>query len=338
MKISAFLKSLLAVSIIITLSALSGCNVRVADNPNANGVPYEIIVSIKQAEWDGELGDTLRAVLKAPVPMINQYEPQYNLLRVNPQAVDGLILRHRNILNVFVSSDNYKEAGSRVDYDKYSKPQVVVTLFGPDEASIIKYLSDNKEAVQRIFEIVERDRTVALVKRAKEPVVQNAVLTAFDMNLGIPRGYKVRNKIGDDFLWISNEHPNASQGIVIYTYPYSGKEDLRAKNIVARRNEFVSRIPGPSDGSYMTTSDYGDMDYSQLQINGRQWVKMRGFWDVENDFMGGPFINYSTLNPNTGEIIAIDFYVYSPDKPKRNMLRSLDHLVYTVSFPADRKE
>ena len=39
---------------------------------SAQGKPYELIVVCPQAEWTGEVGDSLRAIFPAPVPYLNQ--------------------------------------------------------------------------------------------------------------------------------------------------------------------------------------------------------------------------------------------------------------------------
>ena len=70
-----------------------------------------------------------------------------------------------------------------------------------------------------------------------------------------------------------------------------------------------------------------------MRINGRSWIELRGLWEVENDFMGGPFVSYTTLDERTNRLITLDCYVYSPKYGKRNYLRALEHLVYVISFP-----
>jgi hypothetical protein len=73
-----------------------------------------------------------------------------------------------------------------------------------------------------------------------------------------------------------------------------------------------------------------------VKINGREWIELRGFWEVEKDFMGGPFVSYTTLDEREGELLTIDCYVYSPKYGKRNFLRPLEHLVFGVTFPTNR--
>ncbi len=86
----------------------------------------------------------------------------------------------------------------------------------------------------------------------------------------------------------------------------------------------------------MTTSDAFAPDYRLFRIEGRLWCELRGFWDVKGDFMGGPFVSYTTVDTENNRVFTLDCYVYAPDlnKPrKRNYMRGLEHLLYTVTFP-----
>ena len=98
----------------------------------------------------------------------------------------------------------------------------------------------------------------------------------------IPKGYILAQQ-SDDFLWFRYEFPAASQGFMLYSYPYEGKQSLSEEALLAARNRFAARIPGPSDGSYMTTSKVFTPRYRFFRLEGRAWVEMRGFWDVEGD-------------------------------------------------------
>lgn len=82
------ISKLLAVA--VAIATLSSCDAfKTADNfdrPVSQGSPYELIVIAENDEWQGELGDTLRAVLQSPVPVLNQTEPLFDLLRTLPSG------------------------------------------------------------------------------------------------------------------------------------------------------------------------------------------------------------------------------------------------------------
>ena len=93
-------------------------------------------------------------------------------------------------------------------------------------------------------------------------------------------------------------------------------------------------IPGPSNGSYMKT----DQEYfpPESRVIGDfatdYAVKTAGLWMLENDFMGGPFLSYSFVDPKNQELITLCGYVYQPNKKKRDLLRQLEAIMYSVDF------
>ena len=314
---------------------------------NATGTPYELVLVCAQPEWQSELGDTLQAILKQPVKELMQYEPMYNVMRILPNNFKSLTERHRNIVIVNVDP-SISEPGAVVKYDVTAKPQIYITLQGPDTQSLTKYVSDNRDNILYVLEKAERDRTINYASKYFSVPLREDILDKFGLDLAVANNYQLRTS-SDDMIWISQEFPMASQGFFIYKYPYEGKESLSAEALVKARNRFASRIPGPADGSYMSTvskipdesgEDYIPFvpEYRTLLIGDRPWIEMVGVWDVENYFMGGPYVSYTTLNKATNEVVTIDCYVYYPKTKKRNMLRELQHLVYLANFPTTQNQ
>ena len=183
-----------------------------------------------------------------------------------------------------------------------------------------------------MLEKSERDRTLEYAGKYFDGSLRAIIGEKFGVDMKVPKGYMLRSQ-SQDFVWISYEHKLASQGFFIYSYPYKGAQSLRPEALIAARNKFASRIPGPSDGSYMITFEEAEPISRVMRIDGRLWVEMRGLWDVANDFMGGPFVSFTTVDTQTNRVVTLDCYVYSPQFPKRNYLRPLEHLVYLMEFP-----
>lgn len=306
------------------------------------GGAYEVLVVCDNSEWESPLGTKLRELLEQPVEMLNQNEPMFNVLRITSGDLRHLLLQHRNILKVVVS-DKVAQAQINAQYDLDAAPQIVLTFQAPTQKAALEYLEANGDALTKVLEIAERNRTIAYAEKHNVKVLNDLLHSEFDIDAKIPKGYELRSQ-SENFLWASYEFPTASQGFFCYSYPYRGKGSLTADYLVAMRNSFAKRIPGPSDGSYMiTVEQIPDAEgkgvlplrplYRSVVVNGREWIEMRGFWDVENDYMGGPFVSYTTVNDATNEVFTIDCYVFSPKYGKRNFLRPLEHLVYLISFP-----
>ncbi|WP_295915159.1 DUF4837 family protein [uncultured Alistipes sp.] len=335
------MKTILRIALFAALLAtMTGCDafnsLTKSRSQTSLGSPYELIVVCPQQEWTGELGDTLRAVFTAPIPYLNQTEPLFDILRVNERGFTDMVIKHRNILKV-VKDPALAEAGVTVQYNVKAEPQIVLTLQGPNDKSLTAFLSANRENIVHVLEKAERDRAVKYAEKYNEQNIRQAIKDTFGVDMTVPKGYVLATN-DKDFLWARYEYPSASQGFFIYSYPYKGKESLSPGALLAARNKFAARIPGPSDGSYMTTSDVIEPDYRMFRMEGRLWCEMRGFWDVHGDFMGGPFVSYTTVDTATNRVFTLDCYIYSPKNHKRNYMRGVEHLLYLVKFPPQAQQ
>ena len=240
----------------ITIAALivataAGCDAfKTLNNSkkSAQGKPYELIVVCPQAEWTGEVGDSLRAIFTAPVPYLNQIEPIFDVLRVTERGFTGMVADHRNILKILVDPE-LKETTTAVQYDVTSDPQIVMTLQGPSDGALVKYLSENRENLVYALEKAERDRAVKANETYGNPGIESAILKTFGVEMKVPKGYTLAAQ-KPDFIWARNEYPTASQGFFIYSYPYEGKQSLTEEALVAARNKYAAQIPGPLNCFY----------------------------------------------------------------------------------------
>ncbi|MDR1671443.1 MAG: DUF4837 family protein [Alistipes sp.] len=331
----SFLSTALAALTLTTLTLTTGCGGESTFKPTAQGAPYEIVVVADHGVWDGPAGDTLRGMFHRQFPHINRQETLFDMLRVLPGKFKNLIARHRNVLQVMVDP-SATGPSLTVAHDAYAQPQIVLRATAPDEASLIQLISSSRDEIMLAFENAEKDRDVAAATGHTPEAIATLIKERFGFTMSTGPGYVVQKmeKESDDFLWLRYEMPTADQGIIIYTYPFSGVRDFDRENLLARRNEFVSRIPAEAPGSYMiTVEEVNDVAYKK--INGRPWAQMSGLWDVSGDFMGGPYRNFSTLDAANQRVIAIDFYVFSPDPrlSQRNYIKQLEHFIYTVDIP-----
>ena len=67
----ALSRIILTALIAATAAGCKAVNTLTDSKKASQGKPYELIVVCPQQEWTGEVGDTLRAVLTAPVPYLN---------------------------------------------------------------------------------------------------------------------------------------------------------------------------------------------------------------------------------------------------------------------------
>ena len=245
-------KLLNAIFIVATLLLTIGCDSfrsLTGAKKTAQGSPYEVLVVCDGREWESPLGEELRTVLGTPVEMLNQVEPMFDIVRITARDFKHLLPSYRNILKVLCSPE-VKETAILAQYDVVASPQIVLTFQGPSTAAMVEYLRQNGESLLQVLEMAERNRTIEYARKQGAKALEKIIREEFNIEMPISNGYLFRAE-SDDFLWLSNEFPVASQGFFIYTHPFKGKASITTEALVKVRNEFAKRIPGPSEGSYM---------------------------------------------------------------------------------------
>lgn len=325
------MKKLLFLLIFPSLLSLVGCSGGGSSLMNiaATGKPYEIFVVAEKPVWNGVVGDSLRRVMDEEVLWVNQPEAIFDMFNITPAAFNDITRRHRNLLMINING-GVDSTSLSIEKDRWASGQIVMNLSSSSDSLAAAYLSENSGTITEYLDMVEKDRMVTRAKKYNDARIEKIIKEKFGLNIAFPRGYRVANDT-TDFLWLTYDMPIASQGVVVYSF--DRPSDGEKLNLVAERNRAVGLIPGPVDGSYMGTSLEFYPESVAVEINGQGWIETRGFWKVEGDWMGGPFMNYVTLDTKTGRYIGVDLYVYSPSPkyPKRNYIRQLESLMMGTS-------
>lgn len=241
--------------------------------------------------------------------------------------------KHRNILIVNIDK---KSTSVKVEKfkNKWSDPQRIFRITAPSTSIFATEFTNYYQEIINDFSEAERSRILSVFRPSSKNKVLKSVREKFNLDITIPQGFYVA-KTEPGFMWIRKEVTDFSQGIIILTEPYSSEEQFSSNSIVARTDRFLQQyIPGESEGTYMTI-DQNYIPVATNQIDNfttKYAIEMRGVWDVEHDFMGGPFVSYTFVNDKNNQIITIYGYVYHPNKKKRNLLRQLEAIIYSVKI------
>lgn len=305
--------------------------------PNVSGKAGEVLVVIDRAQWDGNLGAEIRSVLADDCPYLAQREPLFTLSNVPTNTFNAMFKMHRNILIININPQN-QSTGMVYHSNQWAQPQVVAQVNAYDENGALQLFQENGAMVAEYFEQAERDRIIANAKLYEEYSLQEPVAKLTGGIIHFPSGYKLR-KATDSFVWIADEKHATSQAVLIYKYPATQDSGLfTLDNIIATRNRFMQEnVPGPYEGTYMTTATAFEPTMRYLRFHGREFVETRGFWDVYNYFMGGPFVSHSFYSQDGKDIIVMEAYVYAPIYDKRQYLREVESLLYSFEWKKDDK-
>ena len=322
--------------ILFTLFANVSCkqNRNRSDKVRSIGNTSEILVVVEnEQQWENSIGNVIKEKFGRPQYGLNQEEPIYDLAHIQKNSFSDLFKKHRNILIVDIDK-NITKPKIELREDYWSKPQKLIKITAASADEFNTVFKKNAETFRLKFDQAERERILTVFSSTSPNKTTTKITEQFGINLTIPREFYVA-KTETDFMWVRKETEAFSQGILIFSEPYQDTAQFSNPSIIARTNRFQQRfVPGAIEGSYMATDDEFIPPVSEIVsdfITGYT-VETRGLWKVEGDFMSGPFLSYTFVNPKNNQIVTLMGYVYQPNKNKRDLLRQLEAMLYSAQF------
>lgn len=300
--------------------------------PNVSGKAGEVIVVMDKSYWESAPGNEIRELLASDCPWLYPAEALYSLVNVTPSGFADLFKVHRNIV-LFNIDPQVANPGVILKSDAWAAPQCVIQVSAVDGDNAAELVREKGEAIMSAIEQAERDRVIHNSILYEERTIAPKVNEVIGGSLHFPSGYKLK-KATEDFVWVADVKQYTTQGVLMYKYPAAGDEsDFTEENIIAHRNEILQRnVPGMFDGTYMTTGDFIAPSVSFVKYKKREFAQTRGFWEVYNDFMGGPFVSHSFYSQDGKEIIVAEAFVYAPRYDKRQYLRQVESILYSFEW------
>jgi hypothetical protein len=298
---------------------------------NITGKAGEMIVVISKQSWEGEPGSLIRETLAQPHVALPQDEPIFDLIDIPHNAFKDIFKSTRNILQTSISS-NTEEEGIIFKDNVWAYPQATVQINAKSADRFVEIFNENKEKILSYFLAAEKGRLNMNYNKYYEKGVFNVLERDYEVTMKVPPGFRIAEQ-KKDFIWIQYDTPEIFQGIIIYTFPYvSDSAFFVDYQLKVRDSILKANVPGPTVGSYMSTEKRFDQVNAITKHNGNYASEMRGLWRVENDFMGGPYISLAELDVANQRVVVAFGYVYAPSKDKRNLLRQVESMIYSLKF------
>ncbi len=314
---------------------LMGCKNTAPLLPTISGKAGEVLVVIEKNDWDGQLGEDVRGVLADEYPFLPVQEARYSVANVSHGGFIEMFQVHRNIV-YFDINPQAVSTGVKFMKDKWATPQCLILVSAHTVEMADSLFLDKADMIVETIEQAERERVITTCRKYENRAVYQKVSEVFGGSVHVPSGYKLR-KISQDFAWISDDKQYTTQGIFVYRYPV-GKDDFTMENLVKNRNRMLKdNVPGMFEGTYMITGTYWTPQTRFLKYNGRDFAETHGMWEVEGDFMGGPFVSHAFYSPDGKYIVVADAWVYAPKYDKRQYLRQTESLLYSWEWVKEKE-
>ena len=288
--------------------------------PKSSGNINTVTVVMANSLWNSTLGDKVREAFASEFIGLPQQEPTFNLKQIPLETFSGFTRESRNIIVVQKTNKDTLF----LEKDKYAYPQVLVSISGTNNNSISKQIFQNKERVIleiKNNELKEKQKRIKISTLAKTDLKDQ-----LSLDLSMPSAYEIYKKGKEKIIWLQRETDKGTVNVLGYelkTLDFSGPLNLE-KVIKIRDSIGKAFLPGRNENSYMITEEAYLPYIKKVKIIGLDAIETRGTWEVKNDFMAGPFLNYminDTINKRT---IVLEGFVFSPSSKKRGLIFELE--------------
>ena len=315
--------------------------------------PNQVTVVCDEALWNGTVGDSLRYYYESPFKVVPQPEPMFNLWYFSYQDLAYKRARKEMRMYLILADLDNKESpvtkmviedlgekineknGVVVGKDKWADGQTLFYLKANGRETLIDQIINTFPSIAEKLYKSQADMLESYVYPNKvNTTLQNEIEEKIGAKLRIPKEFKIAKET-DNALWLRNIEGKNNYNLYVQRIPYVSEQQLQKEGMIASRDQLgrvftVSKLP---DSYIETTTEYLPVLYKvRDDVPGYFAAEIRGLWEVEKEFLGGPFISMVFYKEGSPDLIFIDGFVYAPDQKKRNLIQRLEYILKQTTY------
>jgi len=297
----------------------------------AVGKINKVMVVTKSSNWLGNIGKEVRNTFGELIVGLPQPEAKMSVSQVAPNGFSSMMKAGRNIL---ILEESDKENFS-IKFNVYAQPQTIIYISAKDENGLIKQFKKHKTTILNTYREADLKLIQSVFYKDKLDDSKYKTLQNLGISLTIHDKFRTVDDTGD-FLWLrqhltSGIAKTGSNNILVYAIPLK-EESKVADNIVPVRDSIGKKyIPGsdPETMHMITEEAYTPFTFD-AEVAGRKAYETRGKWEVKNDFMAGPFLNYTIFDKKNNRLIVFEGFTYAPSVNKREFIFELEAIAKSM--------
>ncbi len=337
---------------------------KINELPPATGGEYEVaVVGYASSEnksiqhlLDTLLGEEVLGIPQREFLFHVNYVPLENfksLFKRNPKII--LLVKHQNdpvylmIKDLLNSRQQEKIKSGENSFfllqNVWSYPQVVCVFYASNENELTNTILRNRDIFIEAFkENMKEQLRHILYKTPPSGRLLKHMKNTYNLAMDVPRYFKLiieaHQGFSDtllekyqikEFLWFRAETKEANNNIMIYTIPYN-KNILTNKDMLFEVKTRMDKIVGSEKKDAFMSIDTTNFYYilKPVKLKYVNAVELRGLWQMENDFMGGPYINYFVPDYKNKRIIVAEGFIYAPGADKKPFIHRMEAIMETL--------
>lgn len=338
------MKYILSSATMLLLFLLTSCD---GDyRPMSIGGIDEVIVVMDSTLWDSQTALALEDTFGKGIETLPGYEPTYRLVfrDFNTNSQLDELRKFKNIIiaspidddtNVAdliraILSDEVEDrvrSGDSFAFplrDRWVRDQwTLILTSSSDEELAQKIINSENSLVGNLLNVEFERRTAEVYRRGEQVAISDSLWQKHGWSIRMQHDYTqsvdlenvavFRRYLPDNNRWIMSWWKDGVEDPGFLDYEW----------INATRDSLLERyLRGERDESYITT-EYRRPVITESFDRGDRIIAYEtlGTWTMTNDFMGGPFVNFTYYDPATERLFMIEYGQFAPSVTKRRFVR-----------------
>lgn len=297
----------------------------------SQGQVNQVLVVIDDDLWLTDVGDTIRNYLAAGIDGITPVEPKFDIDQQSPRVFESTPKNSKHI--VYVSTVE-NSSSFELLINKYAQPQNYFLIEGADNEGLIATFLNHKDSIISRF---HHQEIGDMQRRIKEGALHESTFLhqKYNIKLDLPASYK-RVLSDDSFVWYKKEIASGNSNILVYRLPFEAVKPFKDKREFTREINFLrdsvveKYVHSSESNTFMNLIVDAEPLNRTIQLEGLEINEIIGVWDMENSFMGGPYLTYIVKEENKKYYLLIEGFTYNPSMSKRNVMLELEAIMRTL--------
>jgi hypothetical protein len=304
---------------------LVSCLKKEANLPRkTSGAINTISVIIEDQLWNGEVGDSIRNKFASPVIGLPEEEPLFTINQFPIQLLEGFATASRAIIIVKKATENKFE----IKKNQYASPQNVFHISGKTTADIVQLLEQHSPQI--ILQIKKGEITENQRIQQKSLLPTGSIKNRFQISIQVPSDFE-QVLVKPNFVWLKKKIISGSSSLLVYQLPLKTiRTSTVSAAILSMRDSIGKYIQGTEPQTYMISETGYTPYFFKSTLDHRLAYETRGTWQLQNDYMSGPFINYTIVDSINKRLVVLEGFCYSPSKEKRDVMHELEAIMHSV--------
>lgn len=324
--------------------------------PSAKGDLDTIIVITDTTQEGSQLFyEALMETFGRPIPTVPSYEPLYRIVIENPSTEQELS-RFKERTNVIIAApiDENSNPGSLLRsmlndelesqvranesfafpiQELWAKEQWLLLLTSTSYPELADNLLNSGELLTRRLLDSELSRRVnEIYDKGEQTDLSDSLMQKFGWSVRMQHDY-IQTMDTTHFVQFRRILADNERWMWAWWQDEVKKTDhITPDWINSTRDSLMQQyIRGKREGSFIQTEYRRPVLTTQLDHDYFSVFETQGTWRMENDFMGGPFVNFVYHDPQDNRLYMIEYGQFAPNVGKRRFVRQFQTMGRTFT-------